>query len=215
MSPWELEPIDEDRRPAVRKAGVPVLPAEIVRTLYQPQPEDWEGDRDIECDRISAGLSQVMELAIAEPFASQVDLHFYPYPMDLSTIKRRLDNRFYRRTSAVEFDIRYIYANAHKFCRAQSDFVRSALIIRDLCLNVIRNRNAVDVVNIYQQLTPNCELRHEGTVTSGPSTSRAEATPNTSSRGHRHSQLSDSELEEDPARSVKKGGAASKSKVNC
>ena len=81
MSPWELEPIDEDRRPAVRKAGVPVLPAEIVRTLYQPQPEDWEGDRDIECDRISAGLSQVMELAIAEPFASSVDLHFYPYPL--------------------------------------------------------------------------------------------------------------------------------------
>ena len=55
--------------------------------LYRPQ-----------CDRISAPLSQVMRLTIAKPFESPVDLNLHPYyasiveyPMDLFTIKTRLD----------------------------------------------------------------------------------------------------------------------------
>ena len=51
-----------------------------------------------------------MNLDIAVPFSSPVDLKLHPsyasvveYPMDLSTIKARLDNRFYRRVKAVEF----------------------------------------------------------------------------------------------------------------
>ena len=97
MSPWDLEPIDEDRRPDT-VGRVPVLPSEIVGTLYRPRPEDWGGDRDPECKRISAALSQVMRLAIAKPFDSPVDLNLHPsyasiveYPMDLFTIKSRLD----------------------------------------------------------------------------------------------------------------------------
>ena len=50
---------------------------------------------------------------VAEPFSYPVDLTFNPssasiveYSMDLSTIKSRLDNRFYRRGKAIEFDVR-------------------------------------------------------------------------------------------------------------
>ena len=46
---------------------------------------------------------QVMEHSIAEPFLTPVDINVFPsyamsieYPMDLNTIKRRLENRFYR-----------------------------------------------------------------------------------------------------------------------
>lgn len=44
-----------------------------------------------------------MELAIAEPFLVPVDINVYPtyalvveYPIDLSTIKARFENNFYR-----------------------------------------------------------------------------------------------------------------------
>ena len=150
-----MEPINSDRRPTVRGAGVPVLPSEVVRTLYQPQPRDWGGDRDSECDRISSELNKIMNLDIAVPFSSPVDLKLHPsyasvveYPMDLSTIKARLDNRFYRRVKAVEFDANYIYTNAYKFYQAKSDIVRSALIIKDLCLAIIRNRNAANAIAV-------------------------------------------------------------------
>ena len=61
MSPWDLEPIDQERKAAMAGAGVTVLPEEIANTLYQPRAEDWPpgGDRDDECDRISLGISQV------------------------------------------------------------------------------------------------------------------------------------------------------------
>ena len=150
-----------------------------------------------------------MSLAIAQPFASNADLNLCPYPVDLSTIKARLDNRFYRRTSAVEFDVRYIFTNALKFLRAKSDVVRSALIVRDMCLKIIRNHNAVVVVNINQQLP--AKLREGGTDSGGPSTSRAEATPNTSSASQH------TESEEDSPKSSKSinGVNISKSKVIC
>lgn len=68
---------------------------EMEELLYTPQSEEWVGrDPDLECDRISHGLSQIMSLAIAEPFLVPVDLNVYPmyaliidYPMDLTTIK--------------------------------------------------------------------------------------------------------------------------------
>ena len=96
-----------------------------------------------------------MNLDIAVPFSSPVDLKLHPsyasvveYPMDLSTIKARLDNRFYRRVKAVEFDASYIYTNACKFYQTKSDIARSALIIKDLCLAIIRNRNAANAIAV-------------------------------------------------------------------
>jgi hypothetical protein len=69
---------------------VPVTREEIERQLYQPLPEEWRGLHSrAECKRISRGLEQVMDLAIAEPFNYPVDLTHYPdymleieYPMD-------------------------------------------------------------------------------------------------------------------------------------
>ena len=143
LSPWDLELIDEYRRPTEVGAGVKILPDEIGRKLYRFRHEDWGGDRFSECDRISAELSTLMKLKTAIPFASTVDpTSTVEYPMDLSTIKKRLDNRFYRRKEAVIFDVRHIFTNAEKF--AKRDVVRSASVITNLCLDFIGNRNAVD-----------------------------------------------------------------------
>ena len=59
--------------------------------------------------------------------------------MDLTTIKQRLDNRFYRRASAVESDVNYIYTNARMFNQPESVMVRSASIITTACIKIIRN----------------------------------------------------------------------------
>ena len=103
------------------------------------------GDRDAVCDRIIHGLDQVMTLAIAEPFNVPVDLNVYPlyayvveYPIDLSTIKARFENRFYRRITSAQFDVRYLATNAEKFNERHSQIVKQARIITDICLKIIK-----------------------------------------------------------------------------
>ena len=160
MSPWDLEPIDEDRKPPKVGAAVPVLPEEIVKTLYRPGPEDWGGfDRDSECDRISAGLGKV-DHNIFPSYTWDVE-----YPMNISIIKSRLDSRFYRRSEAVEFDVNYLITNALKFYKANSPIIRSASSVTKLCLEMIRNRDAVEIPTNYQQLTTN---PHHGPFGSRP-----------------------------------------------
>ena len=70
--------------------------------LYAPRDSEWPTcGRDAECDRIVRGLeNHIMQLSIAEPFLVPVDLGRYPvyamvieYPIDLTTIKSRLENR--------------------------------------------------------------------------------------------------------------------------
>ena len=171
-----MEPIDENTRPTKVGAGVPVLPIVIANKLYRPRPEDWGGDRDSECDRISVELSKLMGLAIAKPFVSPVDLNRHPsyasivqYPIDLSTIKYRLDNRFYRRQLVVEFDINYIVTNARKFHHKNSDIIRSASIVTDICLEILHNRYPVDATYIYHELLTKRKFRVKGVDSIDPS----------------------------------------------
>lgn len=145
---------------------------EAASILYKPQMEDWppEGDCDCECDRISTGISKIMNLSAAKHFAAPVDLDLYPFyvfvikypPMDLSTIKARLDNRFYRRLAAVQYDVRCICSNALKFNEPKSDIVRNASIVADLCLEMIRNRDCADIITaVYQQLVEKYTAQNE------------------------------------------------------
>ncbi|CAD7093518.1 unnamed protein product [Hermetia illucens] len=160
MSPWDMEPIDENRLPAEVGGAVPVLPEELRATLYQPKAEEWpRGDRDASCRRIIAGLELVMGLAIADAFLVPVDLNIYPeyayvveYPIDLTTIKARFENHFYRRITSAQFDVRYLATNAEKFNQSHSNIVKHARIITDLCLRIIRDPNEVDVGAVYHQL---------------------------------------------------------------
>lgn len=86
-----------------------------------------------------------MGLAIADAFLVPVDLNIYPeyayvveYPIDLTTIKARFENHFYRRITSAQFDVRYLATNAEKFNQSHSNIVKHARIITDLCLRIIR-----------------------------------------------------------------------------
>lgn len=114
--------------------------------LYEVSSVDWppHGHQDALCVKLSSLIEQVMGLAISEAFLTPVDINRYPdyafcieYPVDLSTIKARLDNRFYRRMDALRFDVKYIATNAESFNQPNSDIVKHAKVIRDLCLELI------------------------------------------------------------------------------
>ncbi|XP_017883326.1 PH-interacting protein isoform X2 [Ceratina calcarata] len=184
MSPWDLEPIDENKL----GGAVPVLPEEIQSILYQPHPEEWPmGDREGTCRRIIRGLDQVMSLAIAEPFMAPVDLNAYPtyaffveYPIDLTTIKARFDNHFYRRITSAQFDVRYLATNAEQFNESHSQIVKHARIVTDLCLRIIKEPTDLDVPALYHQLvdtyhSSESEVEMED-VKDKPSTSTQRAT---------------------------------------
>ena len=90
--------------PSVLGGGVHVTSQELQSLLYVPKSSDWPDEgRDQECDRLARGWEEIMQHSIAEPFLTPVDLNVFPsyswtveYPIDLSTMKRRLENRFYR-----------------------------------------------------------------------------------------------------------------------
>ncbi|KAL9871562.1 bromodomain and WD repeat-containing protein 3 isoform X1 [Glossina fuscipes] len=200
MSPWDMEPIDENRLPDEVGGASTVLPEEIRATLYQPKSEEWHrGDRDGSCRRIINGLEQVMRLSIAEPFLAPVDLNIYPdyaylieYPIDLTTIKSRFENHFYRRITSAQFDVRYLATNAEKYNRRHTNIVKHARIVTDLCLRIIRREpNDIDVAAVYHQLadvyhsseSENDNESDVGPSTSTPSTTAAAGTPTARVRG--------------------------------
>ena len=181
MSPWDMEPVDDERLPSNHGGSVQVLPEEIQATLYRPSKEEWpRGDREASCRRIVHGLEQAMGLAIADPFMTPVDLSSYPsyafvveYPIDLSTIKARFENHFYRRITSAQFDVRYLATNAEKFNEKHSVIVKNARIITDLCLKILRDHNDVDVPAVYRQFADAyVSSASEDETQPGPSTSR-------------------------------------------
>ncbi|XP_070137756.1 bromodomain and WD repeat-containing protein 3 isoform X1 [Drosophila bipectinata] len=192
MSPWDMEPIDQERVPDEVGGAVPVLPEEIRATLYQPKSEEWHrGDRDGTCRRIINGLEQVMRLSIAEHFLAPVDLNIYPdyaylveYPIDLTTVKSRFENHFYRRITSAQFDVRYLATNAEQYNRRHTIIVKHARIVTDLCLRIIREADEIDVAAVYHQLVDvyhSSESENEAdsdvvpSTSTGPTTSAAAA----------------------------------------
>lgn len=146
MSPWDMEPLDEKRIPSEIGGAVHVLPEELKATLYQPKEEEWpKGSREATTKRILNALQSIMSLGIADPFLAPVDLNIYPtyakavaYPIDLTTIKNRFENNFYRRITSAQFDVRFLAHNAEEFNKPHTNIVRHARIISDLCLKTIR-----------------------------------------------------------------------------
>uniref|UniRef100_A0A803T7D8 Bromo domain-containing protein n=1 Tax=Anolis carolinensis TaxID=28377 RepID=A0A803T7D8_ANOCA len=146
MSPWDMEPIPEGiAYPEEIGAGIPVTSEELASLLYKPQEGEWGShSRDEECVRVLRGIDQLLSLDMSNPFAVPVDLSAYPlyctvvaYPTDLTTIRRRLENRFYRRISALMWEVRYIEHNARTFNEPDSPIVKAAKIVTDVLLRYI------------------------------------------------------------------------------
>uniref|UniRef100_A0ABM5EVK0 Bromodomain and WD repeat-containing protein 3 isoform X3 n=1 Tax=Pogona vitticeps TaxID=103695 RepID=A0ABM5EVK0_9SAUR len=161
MSPWDMEPIPEGTAyPEEVGAGVPVTTEELASLLYKPQEGEWGShSRDEECVRVLRGIDQLLSLDISNPFAVPVDLSAYPlyctvvaYPTDLTTIRRRLENRFYRRISALMWEVRYIEHNARTFNEPDSPIVKAAKIVTDVLLHYIGDQSCMDILETYNKV---------------------------------------------------------------
>uniref|UniRef100_A0A9J8CIT7 Bromodomain and WD repeat domain containing 1 n=1 Tax=Cyprinus carpio carpio TaxID=630221 RepID=A0A9J8CIT7_CYPCA len=159
LSPWDVEAIPENVSPVEMKfsAGVPVTDEEMMDILYKPQEgEWWDKGRDQESARIIAGIEQLVTVDITAPFSGPVDLTQYPtycaviaYPTDLNTIKLRLKHNFYRRLSALIWDVKHIEQNAKTFNEPRSKIAESAKIITNVLLKFISKPHCTDIMEIY------------------------------------------------------------------
>ncbi|XP_064413289.1 bromodomain and WD repeat-containing protein 3 isoform X2 [Latimeria chalumnae] len=171
LSPWDMEPIPNNaQQPEEVGASVPVTPDEVDDLLYKPQEGEWAGKtRDEECERIISGIDQLLSLEIASQFAAPVDLRTYPvycmvvsYPTDLSSIRMRLVNRFYRRISALMWEARYIEHNARTFNEPESPIARLAKKIAALLLKFINDQNCTNILELYELMVREEQDSSEG-----------------------------------------------------
>uniref|UniRef100_A0A672INW2 Pleckstrin homology domain interacting protein n=1 Tax=Salarias fasciatus TaxID=181472 RepID=A0A672INW2_SALFA len=147
MSPWDMEPIPDDATfPEELGMSVPLTEDEQKDLLYVPLDGEWgNAARADECERIIKAIDQLCTLDVAAPFAFPVDLQAYPtyctvvaYVTDISTIRQRLVNRFYRRLSSLMWEVRYIEHNAQTFNEPGAFIVTTAKFVSDLMLQFIK-----------------------------------------------------------------------------
>uniref|UniRef100_A0A8C6JB39 Uncharacterized protein n=1 Tax=Melopsittacus undulatus TaxID=13146 RepID=A0A8C6JB39_MELUD len=157
LSPWDMEPVpDNVDQPEELGASVSVTFEEVEKLLYKPQEGEWGmRSRDEACERIISGIDQLMTLDISAAFAAPVDLCTYPkyctviaYPTDLNTIRTRLANRFYRRISALVWEVRYIESNARTFNEPGSAIARAAKKITTQLLKFINDQNCTNIFEL-------------------------------------------------------------------
>ncbi|XP_041659062.1 bromodomain and WD repeat-containing protein 3 isoform X2 [Cheilinus undulatus] len=183
LSPWDVEPIPDDgvcsaaQQPDTEGGGIPVTADEMSELMYKPLLGEWgERSRDEECERIIAGIDQLLTVEIAAPFSGPVDLIQYPtyctviaYPTDLATIRLRLLNRFYRRLSALIWDVRYVAHNARTFNEPSSKIAHSARIISNVLQKFINNPGCTDIMEIYNAVEEMDDDEEEDTEAPGTS----------------------------------------------
>ncbi|RUS86356.1 hypothetical protein EGW08_005874, partial [Elysia chlorotica] len=161
LSPWDMEPIDPKRKPAQVGGGVDVTQEEYKSLLYVPKKTEWPScGREDDSQRLVEGIGALMQHSVAEPFIAPVDLQQFPtyaycvpYPIDLSTIKTRLENGFYRRITALQWDVRLISNNASLFNEAGSRIVTNANALTETLLRFIKDDTCHDPLPIMSSLT--------------------------------------------------------------
>uniref|UniRef100_A0A674BZU4 Pleckstrin homology domain interacting protein n=1 Tax=Salmo trutta TaxID=8032 RepID=A0A674BZU4_SALTR len=161
MSPWDMEPIpNEVVFPEELGQSVPLTEEEQRELLYVPLEGEWgAATRNHECQRIINAIDQLTTLDVAVPFALPVDLQAYPsyctvvaYLTDLSTIRSRLENRFYRRMSSLMWEVRYIEHNAQTFNETGAFIVKTAKFVSDLMLSFIKDPTMTDIIPLYNTM---------------------------------------------------------------
>uniref|UniRef100_A0A3B4EIK5 PH-interacting protein n=1 Tax=Pygocentrus nattereri TaxID=42514 RepID=A0A3B4EIK5_PYGNA len=161
MSPWDMEEIpNEAAFPDELGQSVPLTEEEQKALLYRSLEGEWGSrTRDQECERIISGIDQLSTLDVATPFAVPVDLQAYPtyctvvaYVTDMSTIRSRLENRFYRRMSSLMWEVRYIEHNAQTFNEPGAFIVKTAKFVSDLLLQFIKDQSCTDIIPLYNSM---------------------------------------------------------------
>lgn len=106
------------------------------RESVERAPEDLQQSDQLRyCNEILKAMLSKKHYAYAWPFHTPVDaealqLHDYhnviKYPMDLSTIKKKMDSRQYPDAQAFAADVRLIFSNCYKYNHPSHDVVAKA-----------------------------------------------------------------------------------------
>ena len=64
--------------------------------------------------------------------------NLFIFTINYLLFQARFENRFYRRVTTAQFDIRYLATNTEKFNEPHSTIVKQARIVTDLCLQIIK-----------------------------------------------------------------------------
>uniref|UniRef100_A0A671MYB9 Bromodomain and WD repeat-containing protein 3-like n=1 Tax=Sinocyclocheilus anshuiensis TaxID=1608454 RepID=A0A671MYB9_9TELE len=177
MSPWDIEPIPEEAPlPDDEGGSVPVTEDELQSLLYTPQEGEWGlHTRDDECERVITAIDQLLTLDVAKAFSCPVDLREYPlyctvvaYLTDLDTIRTRLVHHFYRRISALMWEVRYIEHNARTFNKPQSPIVKAAKTVSSVLLRFIRDQTCTDILDLYNKMKSELSSAEEEEVSPSP-----------------------------------------------
>ncbi|XP_062323853.1 PH-interacting protein isoform X1 [Osmerus eperlanus] len=161
LSPWDMEPIpNEAVFPDELGQSVPLTEEEQKELLYVPLEGEWGSrTRSQECERIIEAIDQLITLEVAAPFSFPVDLQAYPtyctavaYVTDLSTIRLRLENHFYRRMSSLMWEVRYIEHNAQTFNEPGAFIVTTAKFVSDVMLHFIKDQSLTDIIPLYNSM---------------------------------------------------------------
>lgn len=120
-----------ERPPEEKETGEPKV---LVRSPQVHKSEDLSEQLRY-CNDILKELLSKKHYAYAWPFHTPVDaqalqLHDYhdiiKYPMDLSTIKKKMDSRQYADAQAFAADVRLIFSNCYKYNHPSHDVVAKA-----------------------------------------------------------------------------------------
>ncbi|XP_071441362.1 bromodomain-containing protein 4-like isoform X3 [Hetaerina americana] len=139
----QLQRIPEDGHHAFGQAQLPLLIAGGVAS--QPQhsgkPKEKLSESLKACNEILKELFSKKHSGYAWPFYKPVDaellgLHDYhdiiKKPMDLGTVKQKMDNREYRAGSEFAADVRLIFTNCYKYNPPDHDVVAMARKLQDV-----------------------------------------------------------------------------------
>ena len=129
-------------------------------TMYEPTGDEWPSHGvDVERERLLKGIDALMQIDESEQFRSPgtpandlqriesflllvvVQLAWYPvviaYPIDLSTIRERISNGYYRRSNALKWDVKKMEENAKNFNEKGSQIIDKVKVVTKLLLKYI------------------------------------------------------------------------------
>jgi len=171
MSPWDLQPVTE-RDPGnpdlsaqdtdasgAATSNIPLTDEERLALAYEPDEEtEWLGEgREEMTQRLVAGLEALSQLNFAGPFVYPVDVQAYPdywtvvpYPTDLSTIREKLLNKYYRRVVSLLWEVKQLERNARLYNEEESQIVRNSAKLVSVLNEFIRNFSCNDILSLCE-----------------------------------------------------------------
>lgn len=168
MSPWDLQPVTE-RDPGnpdlsaqdtdasgAATSNIPLTDEERLLLAYEPDDSEWLGEgREAMTQRLVTALEALSQLNFAGPFVYPVDVQAYPdywtvvpYPSDLSTLREKLLNKYYRRVPALQWEVKQLEKNARLYNEEESQIVRNSSKLVSVLNAFIRDPSCNDILSM-------------------------------------------------------------------